>query len=196
MNKETADVRAQCAVAFRHGLSMNQIYRLVAILSVVTFVQGCEFITLMDSLNGLNAAARVTAGSSVNTSCELEGNSASLAVPTALSDTESASVDVSGTYIAEITVSGNATGAKNFMKKRNCKEIILKQSGNVITGSDGSSNFKINGTREGYTINFYILRGNEIDGSWWINVHNSKLEGNWNTNGGGASGKWNLIRLY
>jgi len=175
---------------------MNQIYRLIAEISIVAFVQGCEFLTVMDTLNGLNAAAKLTARYQGKTSCESVGNSESLAAPTALSDAEIASVDVSGTYISEITVSGNATTTKNFLEQKNCKEITLKQTGNIITGSDGSKNFKINGTREGNAINFYIVRGNEIDGTWVIGDTATKLKGKWNTDGaGGASGKWNLIKI-
>ncbi len=102
-------------------------------------------------------------------------------------------VDVSGTYVSELTHSGNA--AKDF-KRNNRKEITLKQEGNIITGTDRSGTFEINGTREGDSISFYILRGNQIDGVWQINADATRLEGKWHTNGGGgASGKWNLKRV-
>lgn len=105
-------------------------------------------------------------------------------------------VNVSGSYIAEITISGNAAGSKSFLEQKDRKKIMLKQSGNKITGTDGSKTLKINGTREGNTIKFHVLRGNQIDGSWKINADASRLQGEWNTDGqGGASGKWNLTRI-
>jgi hypothetical protein len=83
------------------------------------------------------------------------------------------------------------------IKRLNGKLIVLKQTGNTITGSIGSkSNWIINGTREGNIIKFYIIRGNEINGSWEINADATKLEGKWLTTGaGGASGKWNLTKI-
>lgn len=105
-------------------------------------------------------------------------------------------IDVSGTYISEITASGNANGAIRFLKKKDRKEITLKQTGNTITGTDSSKNLKINGTREGNRIKFYIVRGNQINGSWEINADATNLEGKWFTDGGGgASGKWNLTKI-
>ena len=55
---------------------------------------------------------------------------------------------------------------------------------------------KINGTREGGTISFYIARGNEIIGTWEINADATEMVGKWFTNGGGGtSEKWNLKRV-
>ena len=106
------------------------------------------------------------------------------------------SCNVSGTYVSEITVSGNAPATKDFMKKKNRKEITLKQTGNTITGADSSMTFKINGTCEGNLINFYIARGNQINGSWRFDSDSNRLEGKWNTDGhGGASGIWNLTKV-
>ena len=106
------------------------------------------------------------------------------------------SVDVSGTYVSETTASGNARSAIKVIRKTDSKLITLKQVGNTITGTDSSETFKINGTREGDIINFYIIRGNEINGSWEINADATNLEGNWFTNGGGgASGIWNLTKI-
>jgi hypothetical protein len=82
------------------------------------------------------------------------------------------------------------------MKKKNRKEITLEQTGNAISGVDSPKNPKINGTREGNTINFYIPLGNQIDGTWEINADATEMVGKWHTDGGGgASGKWNLKRL-
>lgn len=108
--------------------------------------------------------------------------------------------DISGTYIVETTASGRgpAIGVMQSFKKMNGKLIVLKQTGNTITGSVGSqSNWMIKGTREGNIIHFYIIRpGNEIDGTWQVNANATKLVGKWNTNGGGgASGKWNLTKI-
>ncbi len=108
-------------------------------------------------------------------------------------------IDISGTYIAETTASGSGMNHSLIrdVKKMNGKLIVLKQTGNTITGSVSSqSNWRIKGTREGNIINFWIFVGNQIDGSWEINADATNLEGKWNTNGaGGASGKWNLTRI-
>ena len=104
-----------------------------------------------------------------------------------------AEIDVSGTYISEITESGSRNV---FSNKEQKMKITLQQNGNTITGSDSSRAIKISGTREGSTISFYIFRGNQIDGVWEINADATKLEGKWGTDGGGgASGKWNLKRV-
>ncbi len=108
-------------------------------------------------------------------------------------------IDISGTYIAETTADGGgpAIYIMRVVKKMNGKLIVLKQTGNTITGSVSSqSNWRIKGTREGNIINFYIFVGNQIDGSWEINADATNLEGKWKTNGaGGASGIWNLTKI-
>ncbi len=107
--------------------------------------------------------------------------------------------DISGTYIAETTAShiGSNHSLIRRFKKLNGKLIVLKQTGNTITGSISSeSSWRINGTRKGNIINFYIIRFDEIVGSWEINADATNLEGKWHTDGaGGASGKWNLTKI-
>jgi hypothetical protein len=114
-------------------------------------------------------------------------------------ETEADSIDISGTYIAETTAWGSGMNHSLIRKIKivNGKLIVLKQTGNTITGSVGSiSNWIIKGTREGNTINFYISVGNQIIGSWEINADATNLEGKWFTNGaGGASGIWNLTKI-
>jgi hypothetical protein len=115
------------------------------------------------------------------------------------SATDSEVIDVSGTYIAETTASGRGPthAMRRAFKNMNGKLIVLKQTGNTITGSV-SSQFKwIEGTREGNIINFYgVLRGNQVIGSWEINADATNLEGKWYTNdASGASGIWNLTRV-
>ena len=101
--------------------------------------------------------------------------------------------DVSGTYISEITENGSRT---NFGQKYRNMTVTLYQSGNTITGADSSGTFKINGTCEGNLVQFYIASGNQINGVWKVNADTSRLEGEWNTDGGGgASGKWNLTKV-
>jgi len=109
-------------------------------------------------------------------------------------------IDISGTYIAETTADGvgQAISVMRIFKKMNGKLIVLKQTGNTITGSDSSQSNWIKGTREGNIINFYgfYIGGWTIDGSWEINADATNLEGKWNTDdGGGASGKWNLTKI-
>ena len=102
----------------------------------------------------------------------------------------------SGNYASETTGSGNANHAIRVIKKTDGKLITIKQTGNTITGSDSSKTIKINGTREGNIIKFYIILDNEVIGSWEINADATNLEGKWFTNGGGgASGIWNLTRV-
>jgi hypothetical protein len=121
---------------------------------------------------------------------------------TLVSDTDV--IDISGTYIAETTAwgSGMSVRLQREFKKLNGKLIVLKQTGNTITGSASSQSDwftgarEMKGTREGNIINFYIISGNEVIGSWEINADATKLEGEWFTNGaGGASGKWNLTKI-
>ena len=109
-------------------------------------------------------------------------------------------IDISGTYIAETTASGGgpAIATMRIVKKMNGKLIVLKQTGNTITGSVSFQSNWIKGTREGNIINFYgyYIGGWTIDGSWEINADATNLEGKWFTDGGGgASGKWNLTRV-
>jgi len=114
------------------------------------------------------------------------------------------SADISGTYISEIIfIRGHGLQkAYFFMRKKNRKEITLEQTGNAISGVDGPKNPKINGTREGNTINFYILTpfhhwGNDIYGTWEINADATEMVGKWHTEDGmgGTWGKWNLKRI-
>ena len=86
--------------------------------------------------------------------------------------------DISGTYIAETTYSGPNNYTRGIFKKMNGKLIVLKQTGNTITGSVGSRPDWIKGTREGNIINFYILGSNEIIGSWEFSADATNLEGN------------------
>jgi hypothetical protein len=106
--------------------------------------------------------------------------------------------DISGTYIAETTGSAivQASQPVKTVKKLNGKLIVLKQTGNTITGSVGSQSNWIKGTREGNIINFYIIASSEIAGSWEINADATHLEGKWHTDDGWApSGKWNLTKI-
>lgn len=142
-------------------------------------------------------ALSLPAPSSDKTSSESVENSKGLAATSNIESAKNADfiIDVSGSYISYITVSGSAWETKRFLERKDRKEITLKQTGNTIIGTDRSKTFEINGTREGNTINFYILRGNQIDGVWEIKADATKIEGKWKTDGhGGASGKWNLIR--
>ena len=103
-----------------------------------------------------------------------------------------AGVDISGTYVSEITQRGGRT---TFYPPQLRMEIHLRQDGNTITATDNSGRIKINGTREGSTIRFYVVRGNEIEGFWEIGADASRLQGRWFTNGGGGNeGKWDLVR--
>jgi len=107
--------------------------------------------------------------------------------------------DISGTYIAETTGSryGTVSNHTRFVKKLNGKLIVLKQTGNTITGSFSDQSNLIKGTREGNIIYFYIMApgGNRIDGSWEINADATNLEGEFEYGGGTDSGKWNLTRV-
>ena len=113
--------------------------------------------------------------------------------------TKASSDDISGTYASEATYSGGTVGSagwKRFFKEVNSNELTLKQNGNSITATDSSESLTIHGTRNGDTIEFYIILANEIFGSWKITGDGSRLEGKWEANsGGGASGKWDLVKV-
>jgi len=111
------------------------------------------------------------------------------------SATDPDAINISGTYISEITYPTHGEYyAVRFVKKKNRKEITLEQTGNAINSVDSPGDPEIIGTREGNTINFfYIVLGNEITGTWEINADGTEMVGKWNTDGaGGASGKWNF----
>ena len=106
--------------------------------------------------------------------------------------------DISGTFISETITEfrGGGQVIEKTVKDLDGNLITIKQTGNTITGSDSSKTIKINGTRAGNIINFYIIRGNEIVGSWAINADATEMVGEWKTDGGGgASGKWNLTKV-
>ena len=111
------------------------------------------------------------------------------------------SADISGTYISEITFFAPSYRTNYyFMKKKDRKEITLEQTGNAIIGVDSPNNPKINGTREGNTINFRIvyLDTYYIDGTWEINADATEMVGKWRSQddrGHTLTGKWNLKRL-
>ena len=106
---------------------------------------------------------------------------------------DSSAVDITGTYISEITHRGSRSAIKARYRKM---EITLQQTGNKITGFDPSNTFKIEGTRKGDIIEFHVFRGNEILGVWEINDDATRLEGKWHTDGGGgAAGIWNLTKI-
>ncbi len=111
-------------------------------------------------------------------------------------------IDISGTYISEITSDRRYA---YFRSKSNRSLVItIKQDGNNISATDKSNFINIVGTKVGDTIEFYFIAshrmgsggGNEIDGVWKANADASRFEGKWKTSGhGGASGKWNLTRI-
>ncbi len=165
--------------------------------AIQRLVQGLEVVSL-------NIVKQISKGDFVSTLSSAtkdamsdDGDQTSIEfIGVAATEIISKTYDVSGIYVSEITVSGNAGGTKRFVKRRNREKITLIQSGKTITGVDDFGKLKINGTRQGNIISFYIVRGNGINGTWKINADASRLEGKWNTNGGGgASGKWDLVRI-
>ena len=67
-------------------------------------------------------------------------------------------INISGTYISEITYPRHGENSSvSYVKKKNRKEITLEQTGNAISGFDGTKDPKIIGTRDGNTINFMFF---------------------------------------
>ena len=143
-------------------------------------------LTLAQNNNQAQVAAFIQAKLQPSATSEVTDNS--------VATNDTGVIDISGTYISETTAFGNS--GKRFMKRKNGKQIILEQTGNAIIGVDDPRNPKINGTREGNTINFYIMKGNQITGTWEISADGTEMVGKWRTTGyGGGSGEWNLKRL-
>jgi hypothetical protein len=105
-------------------------------------------------------------------------------------------INISGTYISEITYPRNGVAyAVRFVKKKNRKEITLEQTGNAISGFDSTEDPKIIGTREGNTIDFYVLLPHEIYGTWEINADGTEMVGKWSVGGRGLYGTWKLTKI-
>lgn len=175
---------------------MNSECRLIAIISIVTFLQGCAFATPIDVLNGLDALTRRSNPSSPSYiyPCEPLENSGSLAAPKSSNDAASkppASVDVSGTYISEIT------GKKGRLDANQGSLIVrMEQYGNQLSGRFGNFGGEFEGTIEGekITFNWYSSWTHGI-GEWQFKPGSNNLIGTWKTKSGyEGSGKWNLIK--
>lgn len=113
------------------------------------------------------------------------------------SDGPGSDVDISGSYVSEIT----SNSADIFPDEYRTIVITLKQDGNSIVGEDSTGEFKVNGSRNGNTINFITgemayskCKCNFIAGQWKISFDGSKLEGSWDR-GAGFKGKWNLTKI-
>ena len=102
-------------------------------------------------------------------------------------------VDVSGTWISDITTSTRFRFKKAEERRL---EIIITQKGNEITGINKSKNLKISGVREGNEISFFTwpsdISMDEIKGKWIVKPDGRIIEGTWTHPHGG--GKWNLKR--
>ena len=107
--------------------------------------------------------------------------------------------DISGIYVSEITSSG-AFRKSYFQKDEYRKlEITLKQTNNIITGTDGFGTGTIEGTRTGNVIHFTYWSPNSrisnfatVHGKWKIKRDDSTLDGSWFSKS--TDGSWNLRR--
>jgi hypothetical protein len=102
-------------------------------------------------------------------------------------------IDVSGTYISEVTGDNQRLP---FSKKIKNPEVKLVQNGNDITGSFGESGQEIWGRIEGDTIffNWQDSAGNVGKGKWIAKSGSNEMAGIWSHTWWG-SGKWNLTKI-
>jgi hypothetical protein len=113
-------------------------------------------------------------------------------------DSEGTQINLSGTYISDITSNSHWQFTKRYQKLR----ITFEQSGNKITGIDDRYNTKINGTIADNTIRFYVepgqaLGGYDAEGEWNISSDGKKLEGSWKSRNSAdsAAGTWTLSKV-
>ena len=159
---------------------MNQISRLMAVLSLFTSLQGCAFMTPADLLIGANAfSIRRSASSTHEVVCKPVENSETLLEST-----------VEGTYISDIT------GQKDYLDAAQDGLVVsIRQlANNRIEGYFGNFEGKIEGTVDGETITFdWYSSSAHGTGEWQIESGSNMLTGTWKvTPENGVSGKWNL----
>lgn len=105
-------------------------------------------------------------------------------------------IDISGTYISDITSNqkvffGNIDGKLQF---------TLEQDGDRITAVNSTHDLKIWGTRKGNIIEFFVKphRMNSYqdqNGVWEINSDGINITGSWKVKNWGGVGQWNLRRI-
>ena len=106
-------------------------------------------------------------------------------------------IDISGTYVSDITSNSSSIFPKEYRKI----VITFEQDGNNVIGKDSTGKFTVSGSRNGNYINFitgemgyHKCMCNHIAGSWRIVNDGKKLEGLWDR-GAGFKGTWNLTRV-
>ena len=156
---------------------MNFVCRLIAIISILTIVQGCTFMAPVDVLSTLNSFP-ASASPSYKVICVPVENSASLLTSY-----------TGGTYISEIT------GQKDHLDARQGDLIVrMWQLDNRVEGTFGNFGGEIEGTVDGETITFdWYSSWTHGVGEWQVKSDSNNLTGTWKTTGGyEGSGKWNL----
>jgi hypothetical protein len=156
---------------------MNFVYKLITIISVVTFVPGCEFMAVADALSALNSVPG-SSSTSNNVICKPVENSESLLTSS-----------VEGIYISEIT------GQKGYLDaEQGSLRVAMRQSGNRVEGYFGNSGGRIEGTVDGETITFNWYSSLTYGtGEWQIKSSSNNLTGTWKTTREpDGSGEWNL----
>ena len=107
-------------------------------------------------------------------------------------------VDITGTYVSDIT-----TPHRHTFKKRDYDIVItIIQVGNRITAADKSNTLKITGTLKGNVVKFDMLP-NRINGysdkvgEWIVNEDGTKMEGYWAYYSSPKirTGQWNLTKV-
>lgn len=108
----------------------------------------------------------------------------------------STQVDISGTYASEITSNQQET----FRNTGDKLVLTLKQNGDRVTATNSVHGLKIDGTRKGDIIEFFV-EPNRMNwfqnqtGVWEINPDGISITGSWKMRHWGAEGKWNLRRI-
>ena len=107
-------------------------------------------------------------------------------------------IDISGTYISEITSNSIWQLTKKYQKLR----ITFTQKGNQISGVDKKFNTKIEATIVGDVLNFYVIPGQatggyDVEGEWKISADGTRFEGTWKApnSADSAAGKWILNKV-
>ena len=107
-------------------------------------------------------------------------------------------INISGTYVSDITSSTHSQFTKRSQKLR----VTFEQSGNKFTATDDKYDIKIDGTIVDNTIRFYVLAGPaigayDVEGEWNISLDGKKLEGFWEAPNSHvwAAGTWTLNKV-
>jgi len=104
-------------------------------------------------------------------------------------------IDVSGTYISDVSTSSIYV----FKKPYRNMSLTFRQNGRDISVTSTSSDVKITASIEGDVISFTTESGmgcncSYLEGEWRVDTDSGRMVGVW-TKGGGTLGKWDLKKI-